>query len=130
MWEVPWSGTPVTQVEWLTMSMETAANIRQELEAERGALLQQLQELGFGEGSSLTYDPNFADTSQVTAERGEAAALAQSLQEALEEVNVALEKITKGTFGACERCGKEIPLPRLEAKPTARLCITCASSGR
>lgn len=109
------------------MSTEPAlATIRQELEQERQTLRHQLTELGHGENGKLDYDPNFADTSQVTAERGEAAALAASLQETLAEVEHAIEKIENGTFGTCERCGKEISIQRLEAMPTSRLCIDCA----
>ena len=45
------------------------------LEQERDSLAAQLSELGFSgsEHHGLAYDSNFADTSQVTAERGEAA---------------------------------------------------------
>jgi DnaK suppressor protein len=75
----------------------------------------------------LDYDANFADSSQVTAERGEAEALAGSLREALDEVEHALAKLDEGTYGACERCGKPINPARLEAMPAARLCIDCAS---
>lgn len=103
--------------------------IVQALEEEREALTRQLNELGFGD-SSLEYDPNFADTSQVTAERGEVANLAASLQEALAEVDRALSKIEEGTYGVCEKCGKEIPTARLEAMPTSRLCMDCASGAR
>ena len=98
------------------------------LEQERDALHRQLDELGFGgEGSGLDYDANFADTSQVTAERGEAEALAGSLREALDEVEHALVKLDQGTYGICEQCGRPINEARLEAMPAARLCIDCAS---
>ena len=60
------------------------------LESERARLLAQLDELGFGPNGSLTYDTNFADSSQVTAERGEAERLAADLQEALDDVDDAL----------------------------------------
>jgi RNA polymerase-binding protein DksA len=50
------------------------------------------------------------------------------LQEQLEEVERALRKMDEGTYGLCENCGKEIAQPRLEAIPTARFCIDCASS--
>jgi len=97
---------------------------RSRLEQEQIDLRQQLSELGRGtEG----YDSNFADSSQVTAERGEAEALAAKLEEALAEVDNALEKIDAGSYGVCEECGKEIAPARLEAKPEARLCIDCAS---
>ncbi|HXQ18585.1 MAG TPA: TraR/DksA C4-type zinc finger protein [Acidimicrobiales bacterium] len=99
------------------------------LEEERGELRRQLAELGFGDAGSLKYDSNFADTSQVTAERGEAEVLAGELKEALEEVEAALERLALGTYGRCERCGREITPARLEAMPAARLCIDDASRG-
>ena len=38
---------------------------------------------------------------------------------------VLLQKIEDGEFGVCERCGEEIGLKRLEARPVAELCIRC-----
>ncbi len=99
------------------------------LEGERAELQAKLAELGFADGghTGLEYDPNFADTSQVTAERGEAEALAQTLREALAEVEHAIAKLGDGTYGVCEACGQPIAEARLEAKPAARHCIACAS---
>ena len=99
------------------------------LEGERAELQAKLAELGFADGghTGLEYDPNFADTSQVTAERGEAEALAGQLREALAEVEAAIDRLEKGTYGHCERCGQPISPARLEAKPAARRCIACAS---
>jgi|GraSoiStandDraft_36_1057302.scaffolds.fasta_scaffold860125_1 RNA polymerase-binding transcription factor DksA len=106
----------------------TTASQRAQLEQERDDLRRQLAEMGFGdEGGRLNYDPNFADSSQVTAERGEAEALAASLREALDEVERALHKMETGTYGSCETCGKPITEARLEAMPAARQCIDCAS---
>lgn len=97
------------------------------LEGERAQLLDKLRELGFGDEGGLSYDPNFADSSQVTAERGEAEALALQLRETLAEVERALAKLSDGSYGKCESCGRPIAKARLEAKPAARLCIDCAS---
>lgn len=107
----------------------STADFGELLETERTSLRHQLAELGFGDAGGLKYDSNFADTSQVTAERGEAEALATELREALAEVEAAIERLAEGTYGRCERCGQEISPARLEAKPAARLCITCASRG-
>ena len=96
------------------------------LEEERHDLQAKLQELGVG-GAGLTYDSNFADSSQVTAERGEVEALAVSLRETLEEVERALGKLGAGSYGNCEDCGRPIAPARLEAKPAARYCIDCAA---
>ena len=106
----------------------TLADLRASLEEERAKLRQQLGELGVGEnGGGLSYDQNFADSSQVTAERGEAEALATSLRDTLSEVEHALGKFEAGTYGICESCGQQIAPARLEAKPAARYCINCAS---
>jgi DnaK suppressor protein len=43
----------------------------------------------------------------------------------LEEINHALEKVLDGTYGLCERCRKPINRERLEAIPTAILCLDC-----
>jgi len=97
------------------------------LEHERADLYRQLAELGFGDAGSLNYDPNFADSSQVTAERGEAEVLAGELREALDEVEAAIRRLDEGTYGRCAGCGEPISAPRLEAMPAARFCIACAS---
>ena len=105
----------------------TLADLRASLEEERAKLGQQLGELGVGENGGLSYDQNFADSSQVTAERGEAEALAGSLRDTLSEVENALAKFEADTYGICESCGQQIVPARLEAKPAARYCMNCAS---
>jgi len=99
------------------------------LTAEQSELHAQLKELGFGDrgDTGLNYDSNFADSSQVTAERGEAERLATELREALDEVDAALARLADGTYGNCEVCGKPIGTARLEAMPAARLCIVDAA---
>lgn len=101
------------------------ADLRAVLEQERDDLRDQLAELG-----SLDYDPNFADSSQVTAERGETEALASTLRESLDEVEHALAKFDDGSFGRCESCGETIAPARLEAMPSTRFCINCAAARR
>ncbi|MES2224773.1 MAG: TraR/DksA family transcriptional regulator [Patescibacteria group bacterium] len=46
--------------------------------------------------------------------------MATTLQARLTDVNIALEKIEKGTFGVCEVSGEPIEIDRLEANPAAR----------
>ncbi len=105
---------------------DTFAAQAEVLESERLRLLAQLDELGFGPNGQLTYDTNFADSSQVTAERGEAERLAADLHESLTDVDDALGRLQEGTYGRCERCGNQIAEARLEAMPTARRCLDCA----
>ena len=103
------------------------ADLRAALDEERAQLRHQLADLGFGDDGGLAYDQNFADSSQVTAERGEAEALGGKLKDTLGDVERALAKMDEGTFVVCERCGQPIAMARLEAMPAARLCINCAS---
>jgi RNA polymerase-binding transcription factor DksA len=100
-------------------------DVRTTLLSERAELLAQLS--GDGALAGDHYDANFADSSQVTAERGEAEALANQLKENLEDVDRALQRLDDGSYGTCEVCAKPIGEARLEAAPAARRCITCAS---
>jgi RNA polymerase-binding transcription factor DksA len=95
---------------------------------EQEQLRAELSELGFDDGrTGLDYDANFADTSQVTAERGEAEALAGKLKDSLEEVAAAITRLDEGTYGTCEVCGVDINPARLEAMPATRFCIDHAN---
>ncbi len=46
----------------------------------------------------------------------------------LRTVRHALGKFAAGTYGACEQCGEQIGISRLDARPEARLCIACQTS--
>lgn len=48
-----------------------------------------------------------------------------SLELKLKNIDLALEKIEKGQYGRCEKCGKEIAEDRLKVSPEARLCLKC-----
>jgi DnaK suppressor protein len=43
----------------------------------------------------------------------------------IKKINEMLAKIDAGEYGYCDNCGVEIGLDRLEARPTATLCIDC-----
>ena len=109
------------------LSEATLSDLRTSLEQERSDLRARLMEMGLISGGELPLDQNFADSSQVTAERGEVEALAGNLRDSLIDVEAALVKLDSGTFGVCEGCGQAINPARLEAKPAARLCMECAS---
>ena len=52
-------------------------------------------------------------------------ALEKQTRASLAEVEHALEKLNKGTYGLCDVCGQPISPERLEAMPQANLCMTC-----
>jgi DnaK suppressor protein len=43
----------------------------------------------------------------------------------IKKIEESLEDLSKGDYGYCESCGTEIGIRRLEARPTATLCIDC-----
>ncbi len=43
----------------------------------------------------------------------------------MQKIDEALRRIEEGTFGLCEECDEDIELKRLEARPTATLCVAC-----
>lgn len=42
-----------------------------------------------------------------------------------QKIEKALKKIETGEYGTCERCGEDIDIRRLEARPVTDLCIRC-----
>jgi DnaK suppressor protein len=112
------------------MADTTHAVLRDQLQEERSRVREQLARLGHGNEPDLHFDENFADSGQVTAERGEVEALSGQLSETLSDIEDALAKFDNGNYGECESCHRRIPEARLEAMPAARLCIECASQRR
>lgn len=53
--------------------------------------------------------------------------LAEIDRDALElrRIDGALLRLSEGSYGLCSDCGQKIPLPRLEAEPTAARCVQC-----
>jgi RNA polymerase-binding transcription factor DksA len=60
-----------------------------------------------------------------TADLENRMALEKRTKNQLAEVERALEKFDKGTYGICENCGKPIKPERLEALPQALYCMEC-----
>lgn len=53
-------------------------------------------------------------------------AIKKTLQDALTKIKHAIQSVASGKYGKCENCGKKIEQARLDAVPTATLCISCS----
>lgn len=53
-------------------------------------------------------------------------AVKQNLLDMLSKIKHSLKSLASGKYGKCENCGKKIEELRLEAVPTATLCIACS----
>ncbi|WP_235531241.1 MULTISPECIES: TraR/DksA family transcriptional regulator [unclassified Nocardioides] len=71
------------------------------------------------------HDPEGAT---IAFERSQLNALIQQARSQVTEADAALTRWDVGLYGVCESCGGDIGAERLEARPTARTCITCARS--
>lgn len=108
------------------MDQAVFESIRSTLLEHREAVERQLAEHGAsGGGVQVDVDEGFADSAQATAERAEVLSLIEQLQSHQREIDEALKRIAGGNYGDCEKCGQPIPDERLEAIPTARLCVRC-----
>ena len=103
------------------------------LDAERDRTLARLARLqeehgGFVEASlnSNADDEHDPEGTTIAFERSQVGALITQARQRLAEVEAALARVVAGTYGVCQRCGSAIPDERLEARPTAPYCVTCA----
>lgn len=71
------------------------------------------------------HDPEGAT---IAFERSQLEALIHQANRHLDEIELARARLAKGTYESCEICGKPIARARLEARPIARTCITCATT--
>lgn len=74
-------------------------------------------------GELADYDNHPADMGTEQFEQERDAGLQQVKMERLQEINEALKRIENGTYGKSEVSGKEIPVERLEAEPTAKILV-------
>ena len=110
------------------MDQQQLDTLRSALEAERASVNHQLTEHGVpvdSESVEVDVDEGFADSAHATAERSQQFAIVEQLHEHKREIEAALARMDEGIFGKCENCGQDIPFERLEARPTATLCVTC-----
>lgn len=101
--------------------------IEEKLRAERDHLLRQIAELEArqtGAENSEGYDDE-GEPETATYERERDLSLLENTRDLLDNVDRALDKMAKGTYGICESCGKSIEAARLRALPYATLCISC-----
>lgn len=71
-------------------------------------------------------DADFSEQAIDLADDEALAGVDAVLRREIADIRLALHRIANGTYGTCGNCGAEIRKGRLEAMPTATLCIECA----
>lgn len=74
-----------------------------------------------------TGDPStgghIADAGSEMFERSRDLSIVQDIEAQLADVDHATARLSNGTYGTCEACGKPIGAERLAARPAARFCV-------
>jgi RNA polymerase-binding transcription factor DksA len=91
----------------------------------REQLLRQMNGLAKESAQEMAgYSLHMADSGTDNFDRDFALSLLSSDQDAIYEIEEALKRIEKNTYGVCELTGKTIPKARLEAIPWTRFTVT------
>lgn len=68
---------------------------------------------------------NLEEEADEVEEYGNLLAIERTLEQGLQDVILALDKMKKGKYGLCEKCQKPISQGRLKVYPQARHCNKC-----
>lgn len=116
------------------MDKKLIAELREKLESQKNSLEKELENFAKKDdqpkGDWQTRYPNrengtMEEEADEVQEYGNMLPVEYNLELKLKDVNSALEKIKKGKYGICEKCGKEIDERRLQACPEAKTCLKC-----
>ena len=70
--------------------------------------------------------PDREENASEVEEYSDNIALETNLEGQLRDVDDALERMEKGTYGVCENCNEPIDAERLKAYPSAKTCLNCS----
>lgn len=107
------------------MTKDKLKKFKKIFEAQRNALL--FSDRIVREDFTVCGDDRFDEIDQATTDIEQSMRMRLRNRETLyiKKVEEALKRIEEGTFGECEECGEDIEVRRLEARPTATLCVGC-----
>jgi DnaK suppressor protein len=107
------------------MQKETAIKFQRIFEAQRNCIL--FNDRVVREDFSMSPDDRYDEIDQASVDIEQSMRWRLRNREAyfIKKIDEALKRIEDGTFGECEECGEDIELKRLEARPTATLCVSC-----
>jgi len=107
------------------LEAERARNERLLLEVERS--MRDVSDARQDANSDDEHDP---EGSTIAFERAAVASMLRDARQELRDLDEAEGRVDAGTYGVCEKCGREIADARLDALPAARRCIECNSLRR
>jgi DnaK suppressor protein len=110
----------------------TMRNVRQRLEREREAAIARLRELGLSPDTETNAPDGVAGDVRDEGDLAEASHRhdlslmhRERVAERINQLTAALRRVEDGSYGRCERCGRDIEPARLKALPEATTCLAC-----
>ena len=73
-----------------------------------------------------TGDEHDPEGDTIAFERAQVSGLLDQARRHLGDLDRAVDRLSRGIYGVCERCGRPISAARLAALPVTHLCIDCA----
>src|SRR3954462_7300731 len=110
------NGQPKIKPEWKDY-YHTLLDLRERLLSQMNGLAKESAE------EMSSYSLHMADSGTDNFDRDFALSLLSSDQDAIYEIEEALKRIEKDTYGVCELTGKQIPKARLQAIPWTRFTV-------
>jgi RNA polymerase-binding transcription factor DksA len=74
-------------------------------------------------GELSSFDQHPGDSGTETFEMEKNVSLLEQVDDELLEVEAAVQRLERGTYGRCQVCGRPIGDERLEAMPATRFCV-------
>ena len=107
------------------------ANAAKRLEGERTRLqgirdgIQREQDEALSEtgGELSNFDQHPGDSGTETFEMEKNVSLREQVDDELQEIEAAFQRLDRGAYGTCQACGRPIGDERLEAMPATRFCV-------
>jgi DnaK suppressor protein len=103
------------------------AAIRRQTEERLAALVRDYDGVVDASRDTNADDEHDPEGATIAFERSQVGALVRQARERLAELDAAEQRISDGSYGVCARCGQPIAAARLEARPEARTCVSCAA---
>lgn len=116
-----------------TMTPAQLARFEARLRAERADAEERLAEFDdamtavrIARSDATADDEHDPEGPTMTQEWSQRSAVLADVRAELADIDHALARIADGSYGICSNCGNRITVARLDARPTAQLCIDCA----
>ena len=113
----------------LKLPQKTLIKIKAILQRQQRSVESQIKTLEDGDpvlDDSLAESPESGTESWAADVHARFVTVKNDLLNLSKRISNSLNSLKKGTYGKCELCDKQIELPRLEAMPTATVCLSCS----